>query len=863
MRTRRPGEPRHTSLLALVAGALTLLLAAAGGNETPSAAPAALAVSWQGLVGARQRPHVALGQRMLVVMNTPSLADRVAAAGGRATDRQERAWTGASLSQQRLLIQRMAVQGAIVRPEFSFARVLSGFSALLDARAVSLLLRDQAVQGVYPVRVAYPASVSSSLLDSRAFTRSLASLPGLALPGFDGRGVTIALLDTGVDRTHPFVRGAVTEGIDIVDPQGDATPRAKPGSSTELERHGTQLAGLVVGDNGPSALRGVAPGATILPIRVAGWQPDARGGYGIYARTDQLIAGIERAVDPNADGDAHDAARVALVGVAAPYAGFADDPGARAVAGAVRLDMLVVAPAGNDGAAGPAFGSISGPGGAAGALTVGAADTRTDAEEVRVSLRTGLRVVLDRSLPLVGAVAPHRPLTAAVAAPALERPQASFSRLAAYFTKAGFSTVAGRIALVPASGSPATVARSAARAGAIAVLLYGAPMPSGGIGLDEDVSVPVIGVPAAAAARLLNGLVHGADAAASIGRVSDASNDANGTVASFSSLGLAYDGRVKPDLVAPGVGLATADPGTAPDGTPRYATVNGSSASAALVAGAAAVLAQARPALVADALHSLLVGTARSMAGETNVTQGAGYVSLGAAAAGELATDPATLALGDALNAGWHVTRLITVHNVSARSAVVRIRVRRDSEGAAAVRFSTAPSLFVVAPGAAQQVRISVRIGSAPVGRASATGSLVIGSRRGASTRVPWAVTFGPRANTLLGPLHLSTDTFAPSDAAPALLTFQAGRIVGAGGRPAVQAVSLLELRLFRRDGTDLGTLARLRDLLPGRYAFGLTGRSPAGNALGHGEYFLRVSAWPTLPGPASRKQVAFTIAAG
>src|SRR5207244_1450525 len=80
-----------------------------------------------------------------------------------------------------------------------------------------------------------------------------------------------------------------------------------------------------------------------------------------------------RAVDPNEDGDAHDAARIALVALAAPYAAFADAPDARAVEGALDLDTLVVAAAGNDGPAGPAFGSLSSPGASPAALSVRAA----------------------------------------------------------------------------------------------------------------------------------------------------------------------------------------------------------------------------------------------------------------------------------------------------------------------------------------------------------------------------------------------------------------------------------------------------------------------------------------------------------
>src|SRR5437870_4307745 len=426
MPTHRPADTRPTGALALLAAVVTGFLVAASGQQPIRAAGPTLAVSWQGLVGAGPHPPITSGQRTLVVLKTPSLADRVAAAGGLATDRQERAWTATVLSQQKLLFARLALQGVQIRPEYSFARVISGFSAPLDARAVALLERDEAVQGVYPVRVAYPASISSDAFEQRSFAESLGNAD-LKLPGFDGRGVTIALLDTGVDRTHPFLLGGVTDGIDIVDPNGDATPQARPGSPAEFERHGTELAGILVGSRGPPAAAGVATGATVLPIRVAGWQPDAGGGYSLYARTDQLIAGLERAVDPNADGDAHDAARIALVGVAAPYAGFADDPAARAVSGALRLDTLVVAPAGNDGPAGPGFGSISGPGGSPAALTVGAADMRGTDVEVRVSLRSGLDIVLDRTLPLTGAFAGSRAITAAIAAPGLVRTRVSFS----------------------------------------------------------------------------------------------------------------------------------------------------------------------------------------------------------------------------------------------------------------------------------------------------------------------------------------------------------------------------------------------------------------------------------------------------
>ena len=209
------------------------------------------------------------------------------------------------------------------------------------------------------------------------------------------------------------------------------------------------MAGLIVGQGGPGGIQGVAPGASILPIRVAGWQPSADGGFAVYGRTDQLLAGLERAVDPDADGDVLDAARVAVVGVTEPFASFADGPVALAVAGAAELDTLVVAPAGNEGPAGPDYGSIGGPGGAPAALTVGAADLRRETATVRVVVRSGLGVLLDRELPLAGAATPRATLT-------LTRGEASSRRrtgprgalLARYFDNRGYSLSPASAALL-------------------------------------------------------------------------------------------------------------------------------------------------------------------------------------------------------------------------------------------------------------------------------------------------------------------------------------------------------------------------------------------------------------------------------
>src|SRR6185437_13852962 len=153
--------------------------------------------------------------------------------------------------------------------------------------------------------------------------------------------------------------------------------------------------------------------------------------------------------------------------------------------------------------------------------------------------------------------------------------------------------------------------------------------------LDESIPVPVIALPERAAHLALQRLAQGRAVTIALGTSSAADNPAQGRVAAFSSSGLAFDGTVKPDLVAPGVGLATSDPGVNSDGTPRFVSVNGSSAAAATVAGAAALLAQARPALGASALAGLLTGTAQRLEAEPVTMQGSGLVDAGAAAAGE------------------------------------------------------------------------------------------------------------------------------------------------------------------------------------------------------------------------------------
>jgi subtilisin family serine protease len=862
MRTPR-AEPRHALLLALVAAAATIVLLATEGKSSGQSTPLPTsAAAWRGLVGSR--PRVALGQRVIVVLRTPSLAQRVAAAGGIVGTRRERIWTSSTLAAQKLLVTRLALQGVTVHPDFSYARVLDGFSALVDPSAIPIIERDSDVAGVFPVRVAYPAAISAKVLARADFGPLSGHRANVSVPGVDGRGVTIALLDTGVDGAVPYLRGRIQEGIDVVGGNPGALAAARPDDPTLVERHGTQMAGLLVGGGGPDGLQGVATGASVLPIRVAGWQPDAFGHWAIYARSDQMIAGLDRAVDPNDDGDAHDAARVALVALAEPFAGFADGPEARAAAGALALDTLVVAPSGNDGRAGAGYGDIAAPGGAPAALTVGAVDTRTHTDRARIVVRAGLTTLLDGTASIAGAMRPTSRLDLKVAIPrdTLGGTRTTAPRITDFFTRKGLSLVAGRAALVPMGASPAPAAARAAAAGATAVLLYGghAPLPAGGLGLDESIGVPVVEVPEGAARAALDRMAAGQPVVVALRESTSIQNPEQGRIAGFSSAGLAFDGRVKPDLVAPGVGLATSDPGVNPDGSPRFVTVNGSSAAAATVAGAAALLAQARPSLGASALAGLLIGNGQRLEDEPVTMQGSGLVDAGAAAAGEVVASPGTLALGRSTGAGWRVNGAFALTNVTTRRLHLTLGVRTQDQGAAAVDFTVSPRRISLAAGKSVLVHLKAITASAPTGSAPAGGSVLVAVQGGGGIRLPWAIAFGDADTDLITAATLSSKTFNASDTKPALLAVDAGRVLTVGGHPEIRPVARLDVVLWRADGSQVGTLARLRDVLPGRYTFGVTGRGPDGQRLPPGDYVLRVVAYPVQTGAASQRRLRFSL---
>ena len=163
--------------------------------------------------------------------------------------------------------------------------------------------------------------------------------------------------------------------------------------------------------------------------------------------------------------------------------------------------------------------------------------------------------------------------------------------------------------------------------------------------------------------------------------------------------------------------------------------------------------------------------------------------------------------------------------------------------------------------GKAARVKVRVVAPAAP-GATTVTGVLRIAPAGSEALRVPWALSFQRAAANLLGGVSLSARSFKQSDTKPAVLTVQAGNLLRKNGAVQVRPVSRLDVLLYTAGGRYVGLLARLRDLLPGTYSFGITGAARPARRSRRARFELRLVAWPTLPNHAqpSRAKVRFRV---
>lgn len=176
--------------------------------------------------------------------------------------------------------------------------------------------------------------------------------------------VTIAVLDTGVDLGHPELAGKSARGADFVDLEGLDTS-SFVGDFAGYDRdpgdevgHGTHVCGIIAG-KGLRMDEGVAPGCTLLPVRVLATMRS--GGQNVGAGiVDNINVGIKWAVDRGAD-----VINMSL-GIRHTGGGL---PHEDVIRYALARNVTVVAASGNDGTAEKYY-----PGALPGVWAVGAAD---------------------------------------------------------------------------------------------------------------------------------------------------------------------------------------------------------------------------------------------------------------------------------------------------------------------------------------------------------------------------------------------------------------------------------------------------------------------------------------------------------
>ncbi|MDQ4121519.1 MAG: S8 family serine peptidase [Acidobacteriota bacterium] len=543
----------------------------------------------------------------------------------------------------------------IMRADYRFNLVFNGITLKVPASAIPI------IQSMPQVKSVQNNGYDRVLLDKSVpyinAPANYGQFPELTAfdnfrEGYEGQGINIAVLDTGIDWTHPMFGGDPTPPrLGVLPPTAALNSNQKviyymsfSGGLLDDFGHGSHAAADAAG------YLGMAPGTDGLPgttddRRMHGVAPQARlMGYKVCTGTgscvnSSTILGIEDAVSPTTltlqpKPVAH------VINLSLGGAGTPDSATAVAASNAALLGTTVVASAGNSG---PGEGTVGAPAAGRHVIAVGAT-THPGAANANWSVDFLKSTAVPQNQ--VGAVTPAKNLPA----------QEGFDRLKLYpmagapdpaagsvaqryvFVTSGSTpvtypaSVRGRIALVKgmtSSGAFVEVANAAAAAGAIGVILVSTT--TNPTALKATIPAAVISV---ADGEVLIDAISSTDNNAvnpPTGTISELPIRLNpfltdefvGETASFSSRGPVQGlGQVKPDITAPGVEVvaATSRVGGSTVPTPGYMfdptgyiAASGTSFSGPQVAGAVAIIKQAHLNWSPDMIRASLINTATNL----------------------------------------------------------------------------------------------------------------------------------------------------------------------------------------------------------------------------------------------------------
>jgi minor extracellular serine protease Vpr len=571
----------------------------------------------------------------------------------------------AQATERRALQAEARAKGAQFEQRRDFGTLWNGISVRADADDIAKLATSRHVAAVYPVAIIEapePTEVSPALDSALAMTGADSAQSEL---GYTGEGLSVAVIDTGIDYNHPDLGGdgdldnrieansrddrrmdhpRVTHGWDYVgerfnpaDPDApqDPEPDADP---LDTEGHGTHVAGIVGADAADEdGVTGVAPGVTFGAYKV----------FGPGSTTAEVIVdALHDAYDDGFD--------VVNMSLGAAFVWGQDYPTTQVSNELAAKGVVVVNSAGNSG--GDGAWTLSAPANAHDIISVASADNteqQTNVFEV---------AQLDDPLPYLELSGAEMPPTSGTSDELVHLGRACTATMGDTLP----ADPADKVALIQRGDCTFSEKYlAAANAGATGVVIYNnvAGLFAGTVGNDGVDDVWGAGISRDSGNAIVALLEAGETVQLEFTEdTATTPNPTAGLASSFTSYGQDVELEFGPSVMAPG-GLITS---TYPRN--RYAMLSGTSMAAPHVAGAVALLLEAEPNLdpfqVRDRLQNTAVPANWSLnagAGLLDHTfrQGAGMIKVDRAISARQHVTPAQVAVGDA----DAVTETLTITN--------------------------------------------------------------------------------------------------------------------------------------------------------------------------------------------------------